>query len=86
MVFYLFNRDQKKKPGKLLSEMTAYEDSEGSEYLPSESELEEFEGLYFMSGHTQTFCSTLLMRKAMCSMFRLTLLYNILIYCLNVLW
>ncbi|XP_021935615.1 DNA excision repair protein ERCC-6-like isoform X3 [Zootermopsis nevadensis] len=33
--------DQKKKPGKLMSEQTALEDSEGSEYLPSESELEE---------------------------------------------
>jgi len=57
--FYLFNRDHKKKPGKLLSEQTAYEDSEGSEYVPSESEMEELEGLYFMLGHTQTFCSTL---------------------------
>ena len=59
--FYFFNRDQKKKPGKLLSEQTAYEDSEGSEYLPSESELEEYKGLCFMSGHTQTFFSTVLM-------------------------
>jgi hypothetical protein len=39
----LFNRDQKKKSGKLLSEHTTLEDSEGSEYLPSESELEELE-------------------------------------------
>ncbi|PNF23188.1 hypothetical protein B7P43_G02730 [Cryptotermes secundus] len=35
--------DQKKKPGKLLSEQTAQEDSEGSEYLPSESELKDVE-------------------------------------------
>jgi hypothetical protein len=54
--FCLFDRNQKKKPGKLLSEQTAYEDSEGSEYVPSEGELEELEGLYFVSGHTQTFC------------------------------
>jgi hypothetical protein len=60
-VFYLFNRDQKKKPGKLLSEQTVHEESEGSEYLPSESELEECEGLCFLSGHTQTFFSALLM-------------------------
>jgi hypothetical protein len=60
-IFCLSNRDQKKKPGKLMSEQTVYEDSEGSEYLPSESEPEEFEGMCFMSGHTQTFFSTLLM-------------------------
>jgi len=54
-VFYLFNRNQKKKPGKLLSEQMACEDSEGSEYLPSETELEECEGLCFMSGRTQLF-------------------------------
>ncbi|XP_069685202.1 DNA excision repair protein ERCC-6-like [Periplaneta americana] len=35
--------DKKKKPGKLMSETTALDDSEGSEYLPSESELEELE-------------------------------------------
>jgi hypothetical protein len=40
-------RDQKKKPGKLLSEQTVQEDSEGSEYLPSESEPEDVEGLWF---------------------------------------
>ncbi|KAJ9577602.1 hypothetical protein L9F63_005789, partial [Diploptera punctata] len=34
-------RDHKKKPGKLVSEETALDDSEGSEYLPSESEIEE---------------------------------------------
>jgi hypothetical protein len=42
---YILSRDQKKKPGKPLSEQTAQEDSEGSEYLPSESELEDVEGL-----------------------------------------
>lgn len=45
-------RDQKKKPGTLLSEQTAQEDSEGSEYLPSESELEDAKGLllYLLPG------------------------------------
>jgi hypothetical protein len=45
-VYNFLCRDQKKKPGKLLSEQTAQEDSEGSEYLPSESELEDVKGLW----------------------------------------
>jgi hypothetical protein len=51
-VYNFLCRDQKKKPGKLLSEQTVEEDSEGSEYLPSETELEDVEGswLYILSG------------------------------------
>jgi hypothetical protein len=43
---YILSRDQKKKPGKPVSEETALEDSEGSEYLPSETELDKAEGLW----------------------------------------
>jgi hypothetical protein len=45
-VYNILSRDQKKKPGKLPAEQTAQEDSEGSEYLPSESELEDVRGLW----------------------------------------